>query len=183
MFQEQIKDKEIVVPYDPPAWKPPQHGRFKINTDASWRKDGKAVGGGVVRIHDGRWVSGFSVKFQARDPPEAELRAMRFGLEFIKALEIDKFDVEIDAEEIIKILKEGGDFTQHYLAPILHDVAALISQNDGIDIVHASRNHNRVAHGLAEFGMKMKCMNSVHNDYETDLRGSQIMFICFAYVC
>ncbi|KAL2898208.1 hypothetical protein RDABS01_039990 [Bienertia sinuspersici] len=77
-------------------------GFYKLNTDATWKR-GQAAGGAVVQGDEGSWVSGFSIKFKAISPEEAELVAIKHGLRFVEELQIE---VEFDAKQIYNLLIE-----------------------------------------------------------------------------
>ncbi|KAL2898068.1 hypothetical protein RDABS01_039850, partial [Bienertia sinuspersici] len=130
---ESSKDKVIDVPYTCPNWR----GFYKLNTDAAWKR-GQAAGGAVVQGDEGSWVSGFSIKFKAISPEEAELVAIKHGLRFVEELQIE---VEFDAKQIYNLL---------------------IEKRRNVEIRHIPRDNNVVAHGLASFGMVMKHDEIVH---------------------
>ncbi|KAL2940234.1 hypothetical protein RDABS01_023420 [Bienertia sinuspersici] len=64
-------------------WRPPQPGFFKLNTDGSWRGIASAGGGGVIRGEDGGLVTGLSISYHARTPLDAELLALKKGLQWL----------------------------------------------------------------------------------------------------
>lgn len=79
-------------------------------TNGAWRETGKAVGGGVISLTNGHWLSRFSTKFKAISAQAAELYAIREGLMLAKREKISQMEVETD----LKILIEHAeDFPHH----------------------------------------------------------------------
>ena len=146
----------------PVAWKPPVHGYLKLNTDGSWKANDKASGGGVIRRTDGSWFMGFSIRFSAINPAAAELMTIREGLSIAKDHNISRLEVETDAQALKIMMDRAEHHPHHQLNAIICDIVKLLKTNWVVIFLHAKRDANMVAHGLARFGMSMDADKITH---------------------
>lgn len=151
------------VPDRTMKWKKPQAGFVKLNTDGCWKSMNLASGGGVIRDDKGDWIMGFSIKFAAKNPEAAELLAIREGLLMAKHCNFNKIELETDAEGLKKMIQLATMFPHHELGALLHDVTSLIKDTWTMEIIHAKREANGVAHCLAKYGLTMEEARFIHN--------------------
>ncbi|KAL2936221.1 hypothetical protein RDABS01_023347 [Bienertia sinuspersici] len=130
-------------------WRPPQPGFFKLNTDGSWRDIASVGGGGVIRVEDGGWVTGFSTSYHACTPLDAELLALKKRLQMAWDHNIKKLEVEVDAKELLNLLNSGLDQPHHDLFVLIHEVSLMLKWDWLVILNHVHRESNQVAHLLA----------------------------------
>ncbi|XP_056692258.1 uncharacterized protein [Spinacia oleracea] len=138
-----------------PAWKPPAPGFLKLNIDGSWKEKDEAGGGGVFRSETGSWYIGFASKYNAITPLAAELYALREGLQMALDYGVQKLEVETDAELLIKLLTAMEDYYHHELAPVIKDVACLMTRFSSFSITHLPRLFNKLAHCMGQYAISM----------------------------
>ncbi|XP_021750192.1 uncharacterized protein LOC110715880 [Chenopodium quinoa] len=135
----QGKGKAIAVD-KPPRWIRPPPGFVKLNVDGAWKSSSEAAGRGVIRTPSG----------------DAELYAIREGLEMEKEFKIKFMEVETDAEVLTRMLFSATTNPHHEAAAVLLDVAHLLCLKSWtVYVVHIPRERNKVAHKLAQYAMNM----------------------------
>ncbi|XP_021860176.2 uncharacterized protein [Spinacia oleracea] len=160
------------------TWLPPAPGFLKLNTDGAWKGIDKAGGGGVLRKENGDWFLGYSSKYNAKTPLAAELLALREGLSVAKTFDIDKLEVETDADSLIFMLDTStvNPYPHHELVAVIEEVRGMLKGNWQLEFRHIPRFKNLVAHGLAAIAMDMAMGHKSHfdppakvmGDYEND---------------
>ncbi|XP_021848876.2 uncharacterized protein [Spinacia oleracea] len=161
-----------------PAWKPPAPSFLKLNIDGSWKEKDEAGGGGVFRSETGNWYIGFASKYNAITPLAAELYALREGLQMAVEYGVQKLEVETDAELLIKLLTSMEDYYHHELAPVIKDVACLMTRFSSFSITHLPRLFNKLAHCMGQYAISMALGHKVFLDpppftdvvYQTQLK-------------
>lgn len=138
-----------------PAWRPPAPGVPKLNIDGSWQAKDVAGGGGVFRSKTGSWYIGFVSKYNAVTPLAAELYALIEGIQMAVDYDIKELEVETDAEIMVKLLGSMDDQYHHELAPVLRDVACLMTRFVLFKITHLPRMYNKLAHSMAQYAITM----------------------------
>ncbi|XP_021858374.2 uncharacterized protein [Spinacia oleracea] len=151
VFQGKGKEKVGHPIPSHPTWVPPARGFMKLNTDGAWKGIDKAGGGGVLRKDSGEWFLGYSSKYNAKTPLAAELLALREGLAVAKAFDVDKIEVETDADSLIFMLDTStvNPYPHHELVAVIEDVRNLLVGSWDLQMRHIPRHKNLVAHGLA----------------------------------
>lgn len=80
-------------------WLPPQAGWVRLNTDrAANLPSGIAGGGGLVRLEDGSWVTGFSKFLGNTNAYLAELWAVYEGLCLLKDRGFLHVELQLDSQ-------------------------------------------------------------------------------------
>lgn len=81
------------------GWKKPAKGRLQLNTDAAIHAGSRTTSfGWVIRDHEGSFVPAKSVCMEGVcQPKEAKALSLREALSWLKEMEIDDEDVEMDA--------------------------------------------------------------------------------------
>ncbi|WMV43106.1 hypothetical protein MTR67_036491 [Solanum verrucosum] len=79
------------------TWNKPDVGKFKINIDGSYRDDGMAGIGGIIRDSHGDFIMAFSWKINCTSSNQAEAIAAKFGAQLCKDNGLDNYDMEMDS--------------------------------------------------------------------------------------
>ncbi|KAL2544626.1 uncharacterized protein Fot_13859 [Forsythia ovata] len=121
---------------------------LKLNTDVLICGGSRQIGTrGIIRDHHGHVMAVFARTFIGSfEVVEAELIALREGLEFANSLNYQLEAVEVDYLSIVRELE--SDFTFSPLAELLHDVSTLIKLCRG-PCQYIPCEGNCVAHELA----------------------------------
>ena len=127
-------------------------GWFKLNTDgSSLGNPGLAGGGGIIRNHVGDWVGGFSRAIGITTSVQAELRALKDGLNLAIDLRILNLEVEMDslvAVELVNSITTPNAF----LSTIVTDCRSLLERFESCSLKHIFREANGCADLLAKAG-------------------------------
>lgn len=105
---------------------------------------------------------GFSLKFKAANLATAELLTIREGLFIAKSYKITHLELEIYAQALKIITDRPDRFPHHELRAIIKDVTHLLEGEWTLDIMHAKRDVNMVAHRLVGFGLEMEEEKVIH---------------------
>ncbi|XP_074303197.1 uncharacterized protein LOC141637622 [Silene latifolia] len=128
------------------AWSVPNVGETKINCDAAMFDGGEvglgAVGrnalGEIVFVASRRCRAGWSVDV-------AEAKALEFGLEIAKRLEMEVVVLESDALNVVKAVSKRA-FSRNSLGMCVSDICRYFSLLAVKNICHVKRGGNTVAH-------------------------------------
>ncbi|KAK9288743.1 hypothetical protein L1049_017207 [Liquidambar formosana] len=124
--------KQVMV-----KWEPPARGEIKLNIDGlAIDYPGKASAGGLIRDHLGRWVKGFVRKLCIISSVDAELWALRDGLNLALKCNINKLYVDMDASSAIYLINSEASET-HLLSTIILDCRLLMTRLQELRIQHA----------------------------------------------
>ena len=135
------------------GWKPPSTGIFKLNTDgASKGNPGKSGAGGLIRNHEGRWVAGFCHNIGTTNSLEAELSAIRDGLELVNRLRLTNVDVETDSKLAVQLIA-GSIFSGEHVNSLVCDCRRLMAEIGSTTLTHVYREANACADILANLGV------------------------------
>ncbi|PSS34373.1 Ribonuclease H protein [Actinidia chinensis var. chinensis] len=135
------------------GWKPPSMGIFKLNTDgASKGNPGKAGAGGLIRNHEGRWVAGFCHNIGTTNSLEAEVTAIRDGLELVNRLGLTNVDVETDSKLAVQLIA-GSIFSGERVNSLVNDCRRLMEEIGSTTLRHVYREANACADILANLGV------------------------------
>jgi ribonuclease HI len=136
----------------PIKWVSPSLGWFKLNTDGSSLGNlGLTEGRGVIRNHVGDWVGGFSRAIGVTTSVQAELRALKDGLNLAIDLGILHLEIEMDslvAVELVKSITTPNAF----LSIIMTDCRSLMERFEICSLKHIFREANGCADLLAKAG-------------------------------
>ncbi|KAJ1411225.1 Ribonuclease H domain [Sesbania bispinosa] len=134
-------------------WKAPPYGSIKLNVDGSFLRESRAISSGVVlRDAGGHWVHGFACKEGFGSIVEAELLAVRRGLEMAWNIGIVELICEVDSLEAINIIGSASSVLNTALRPILADIRSILSRPMNVQFTHILREANGVADCLAKKG-------------------------------
>lgn len=136
--------------------KPPFHGYLKLDIDESWKVKDKSSSGGVIRRIDGSWRLGFLIKFSAVNAAVVELITIREVLARARDFNIDRLEVETDAQALKIMMDWAEPYLDHELSAIICDVDKLLKHNWVVTFLHANKDANVIAHKLARYAMEME---------------------------
>lgn len=162
------------------TWHGPEIGWYSLNCDGAAKGNpGPAGGGGIIRDHNGTFVSAFQANIGHCSAFRAEVKALQKGLEIAKNLQIAQLEAQLDNLSCIQALNKdsivGGE--------CVHELRSCHSMlNDAsrkIKLIHVYREGNRAAHWLANQGVahtnNLSILESVPIDLikilEEDVRG------------
>ena len=132
-------------------WLPPSGGRLKINTDASFRQLTKEAVLAVV----GRDATGKvcfcarSKKYGIQSPLQAELLAIRLGMEVALDNGFKAIHVETDSLLAVQEIDKGKNSSCEWGCVVVDICAAIHSCEVGV-VSHVRRAFNSCAHNLAK---------------------------------
>lgn len=137
------------------AWKRPEEGWLKLNTDGASRGNpGTATAGGVMRDEEGRWCAGFAVNIGICSAPLAELWGVYYGLYIAWEHGATRVALEVDSEIVVGFLRSGIVDT-HPLSFLVHLCHGFISRDWIVRVTHVYREANRLADGLANYAFSL----------------------------
>ncbi|KAG7564109.1 Ribonuclease H domain [Arabidopsis suecica] len=137
------------------AWRKPEEGWVKVNTDgASHENPGLATAGGVIRDGEGNWCGGFAVKIGICSAPLAELWGVYYGLYLAWERRATRVELEVDSELVVGFLKTGVS-DSHPLSFLVRLCYGFISKDWIVRISHVYREANRLADGLANYAFSL----------------------------
>ncbi|KAM5549769.1 hypothetical protein ABKV19_000934 [Rosa sericea] len=132
------------------SWLKPPIGFLKLNVDGTRSNQSGFIGaGGVIRDHNGDWLSGFSINLGVGQIINAEARGMLSGLKLASDLNIRKLEVESDSAIFVKLLIDGCPIS-HPLGNIINSCRHLINGFEDVRIRHIFRECNYTADALAK---------------------------------
>lgn len=132
------------------GWLKSRVGVLKIIIDAGWSGENGQGLGLVIRDHYGECMyAGAATNFLSSrsDPAVAEALAACWALDAAVKLELDTIVLETDSKELYSCYWNKKH--NSLLEPIVQDCRLLASKFVSFDLIHCSRNCNKVAHLLA----------------------------------
>lgn len=123
-------------------------GFIKLNIDSGWAgKEGTGFGL-IARSDTAAPMLAASCYQDCRyDPAVAEALALRWGLELALNVEIERVQVELDAQVVIRAMNSPSCSSS--LEHIIQDCKALAREFQAVDFHYVNRTANNVAHTLA----------------------------------
>ncbi|GFY81985.1 hypothetical protein Acr_02g0002250 [Actinidia rufa] len=137
------------------GWKPPSTGIFKLNTDGASKGNLGQAGagaGGLIRNHEGRWVAGFCHNIGTTNSLEAEVTAIKDGLELVNRLGLTNVDVETDSKLAVQLIA-GSIFSGEHVNNLVNDCRRLMEEIGSTTLRHVYREANACADILANLGV------------------------------
>ncbi len=131
----------------------------KVNTNGSvMGESGLVGGGGVIQDYLGNWVRVFSRSIGITSSVQAELRALKDGLQLALDLEIPNLEIEMDSAVAVKLLHSINS-SNAFLSSIVNDCRYLLERFEAYSLKHIYREANGCADTLA----KASCIQ--HSDF------------------
>ncbi|XP_030498069.2 uncharacterized protein LOC115713727 [Cannabis sativa] len=135
-------------------WTPPTGLNLKLNVDAALDANRNIIGvGAVVRNSDGHVLAAMAKPIVGNFASHImEAQAMFHSLNWVIQLQLPISVVETNAFLVANALQYGSTAISSY-HDILLDVTSLLSFFPQVNVVHAKRSANMVAHSLAKFAL------------------------------
>ncbi|GAV67425.1 RVT_3 domain-containing protein [Cephalotus follicularis] len=137
----------------PVAWEKPDIGWTKLNFDGSCRGRGcKASIGGVFRNHKAEFVLGYAESIGKSSSTNAELAALRRGLELVLENGWTHIWLEGDAKTLVDIIVQRRRVKCAQVQRHISDINMILPELDNCIVTHVYREGNRAADKLAQIG-------------------------------
>ena len=147
----------------------PGYGWLTLNTDGSVVGNfGVAGGGGLIRDTNGEWVTGFARKIGKTSSFQAELWALRDGLQLCLQNQAQAVHVDLDSKTIVDALN-SQDYSNSIVSSIMEDCKYMISRIPQTCCRHVYREANRCADFLAKVGTSIEGDFTVFHSSPVDL--------------
>ncbi|WVY92025.1 hypothetical protein V8G54_037539 [Vigna mungo] len=144
------------------CWIPPPKGFVKINCDGAYTWDGKkAAAGGVIRDSQGEFLFAFSSVLRVDSAAEAELFAIKLGMEIGISMGYKNLIVESDSLTAIQLINRRVIHQRHPFYALVSSIMEMGANADYITWNHAFRVTNSVADGLAKYGLSLSSKSPV----------------------
>jgi ribonuclease HI len=129
-------------------WKKPAKGVFKINVDASFHEEEmQGATGLVVRDHVGSLISAQALWYaHAASPMIMEARAIRDAVKLAMERGYHRVEMESDAQEVVKLIKEPWIIGTSEIAGIAREVKKLSDFFTSFSIAYVGGTANEAAH-------------------------------------
>ncbi|WVZ00032.1 hypothetical protein V8G54_026101 [Vigna mungo] len=138
------------------CWIPPPKRFIKINCDGAYTYDGKkAAAGGIIRNSNGEFLFAFSSVLRVGSAAEAELFAIKIGMEIAISMGYKDIIVESDSQTAIQLIKFGVLQQGHPFYVLVSSINDMGAKVDYIIWNHVFRETNSVADSLAKYGLSL----------------------------
>ncbi|XP_062014412.1 uncharacterized protein LOC133730929 [Rosa rugosa] len=154
-FQRASTTIAPTVQHSKPRWKLADLGQCKLNVDGAFVPHLTKGGlGGVLRNSSGQVQAAFAhTVHHVGSLKQFELLAIRKGLDYAKSLQLQNVTIESDCLEAVQEIScSDHDLTK--FGAILDDIHELMTSIHGVQILHAPRSCNTVAHRLASIAFE-----------------------------
>lgn len=160
-------------------WVAPGDGVVKLNTDGAAKGNpGVAGAGGLIRSSIGTWLMGFQLHLGVCSNMEAELQAIRCGLQLAWSCGYRKLFCESDALVAIDLIQHGN-VVLHPLGCLILDIRSLLNRDWDCTLHHTYREGNFCADWLAnaaceiddDFEMLPSPPDAMRSLLDADVRG------------
>uniref|UniRef100_A0A803PHZ6 Reverse transcriptase domain-containing protein n=1 Tax=Cannabis sativa TaxID=3483 RepID=A0A803PHZ6_CANSA len=138
------------------SWTPPAMNELKMNVDAAANFKDQTLGiGAVVRNYKGAVIAALSKRVQGCfRSDEMEAKALFHSLNWVKQYPFLIAMVETDALRVSSALNSSHKDLSCF-ADLIDDVRCLLSSFPRVTIIHARRQANKAAHGLARYALEL----------------------------
>ena len=159
---------------------PPPHPYFKLNTDGSALDNPSlARAKGVLRDHQGRWISGFLAWVGLATNNMAELAAVRQGLAMAWNAGVKLLQLELESKVVLTWLTHNNLNYPTNMLPLICDCRNLLDQAWEVHMQHVYHEANGCVDDLAKRGTRQRnlmtmyseCPTFVYESYVRDLSG------------
>lgn len=116
---------------------------------------GLVGGGGIIRDKNGAWLAGFARAIGTATSVEAELWAVRDGLQLCKTMGIQALNVELDARIVVDWLVNPLRTNLHH-SLLISDCKDLMTTFLEVRIKHCFHEVNHCAGRLAKAGARLQ---------------------------
>jgi len=144
------------------CWIPPPKGFIKVNCDGAYTYDGKkAAAGGVIRDSEGEFLFAFSSVLRVDSAAEAELFAIKLGMEIAISMGYNNIVVESDSLTAVQLINRGVLQQRHPLYALVSSIIQMGAKVDYISWNQVFRETNSVADSLAKYGLSLSSNSPV----------------------
>ncbi|XP_061993843.1 uncharacterized protein LOC133711764 [Rosa rugosa] len=161
-FQKARANPQDSLKQQNPHWQPEVRNRPKLNVDGAFVPQLTRSGtGGVLRNSQGQFMAAFAHTEQhTSSARQAELLAIRRGLDFVKELDLQHVTIESDCLDAVQLIL-NKDHELDELGALVEDCLVIMASMPEVRIQHAVRTRNNVAHRLAAFAFESDGCNEV----------------------
>ncbi|KAF7844846.1 reverse transcriptase [Senna tora] len=132
-------------------WQPPPHNWWKLNTNGACSGNpGPFAIGGLIRNHNGTFISGFSSFIGYDTAFTAELWAITVGLNMALSLNCNYICVESDSLLAVNLLNSSDVPDTHHLYNLIMACRSSLQGYTEFKILHSYREGNGCADSLAK---------------------------------
>ncbi|KAM6563234.1 hypothetical protein CsatB_023232 [Cannabis sativa] len=137
-------------------WVPPTESNLKMNVDAALDSSRNKIGIGVIiRDSTGRVIAAMSKPVVGNfKSQEMEAKAMFWGLQWAKQLQLQPHCVETDCLMLVHAL-QGKQSQLSSFHDLVEDISYHLSSFSNACISHVRRDANQAAHGLAKQALQL----------------------------
>lgn len=133
-------------------WELPPLGWCSLNTDGSYLSELQLAGaGGVIRDHQGQWMGGFAKCLGNMNSFQAELWAVREGLQTALQCHLFFIQLNIDSQAVVNAIQDDSE-SNHAYGNLISNCRSMLRNFQGVTIRHVYREVNTVADCLAKHG-------------------------------
>ncbi|KAF5182656.1 hypothetical protein FRX31_027758 [Thalictrum thalictroides] len=148
-------------------WPKPPIGWVALNTDGA-SQDGEAVGGGVMRDHEGAHLSNYFSYYGKGTNNLAETRAILDGLTYCEMLGYARIQIQTDSKMSLQWFNRSLETPWHLKVwwQLIHS----LSQNMQVTILHVYREGNNSADHLSKVGIRKKSKGAININADSRLK-------------
>ena len=137
----------------PVAWRKPPVGWAKLKTDGlALGYLGKVEECGLIRDHNGDWVTSFARSLGCTNSFLAELWALRDDLTLAKDLNLNNLIIELDAKSVVQLMNNNS--VNMLMEPLLTDYRTLLRVIPNKQIEYTYYEVNQCVDALARIGAR-----------------------------
>ncbi|KAF7830619.1 Trimethylguanosine synthase [Senna tora] len=152
-------------------WHPPIANWWKLNTDGACSGNpGPFAIGGIIRDHNGSFISGYSSYIGFGTALKAELWAISVGLRIALSLNCNFIHVESDSLLAVKFLKDNNIPDTHHLHNLLLSCRSSLQEFTEFSISHVYREGNQCADSLAKQALLNKTLMTTFDNTPVHIR-------------
>ena len=149
-------------------WQASPYPFCKLNTDGSAVDNPRLAGvGGVLRDHQGRWLTRFSTRMGITSNNLAELEAIRQGLMLAWNKGVKFLQLELDSKVVLHWLTNKNINYPTNMLPLICDCRNLLDQGWEVHVHHVYREANGCADALVKRGTRQQTRMVVYSDCPT----------------
>lgn len=135
------------------TWEKPEIGWTKLNFDGSCKsKTGRSSIGGIFRNHEAEFLLGYAESIGESNSTNAELAALRRGMELVLENGWTDIWVEGDSKSLVDMIVRKRAVRCAEAQKHLHQIYLIIPELDRFTVTHVFREGNRAADKFAQLG-------------------------------
>ena len=123
--------------------------------------------GGVLRDHQGRWITGFSTRVGVTTNNMTELVAVRQGMMIAWNKGVKFLQLELDSKVVLHWLTKKNMNYPTNMLPLICDRKNLLDREWEVHVHHVYHEANGCADALAKRGTRQQTRTTVYSDCPT----------------